>query len=412
MRSRRTSMIVDQTPRGTARADRRAVRTRHVGAEPQEDLAVAVRRVHRRRPGHAGRHHGRRDGAGRASATTSSGPRPARSTSAHRRPSWSGAHRDDNEMLHAENRDAVAAGIQNLLLGATTLGLASFWSTPALTQPACRARPLRLRHPTTASSASSTWAGPPRSAPRPNARSSRSPTSRPDSVNRNVTFDPAPCDGFVDRGWSGENGPVNDPRQTIVTLDVEGVLVPEIWIAVAERTGIEGLRRTTRDEPNYDVLMRYRLDLLAEHGLTMSLIEDVIAGLVPLDGARDLPRRAARRDAGHPAVGHVRAVRPSADAPARTGPTVLCHRLVVARRPDRRLPAPPAQPEAACGRGTPESRTTGSSPPATATTTRPCLSAADHGYLFHAPANVIAEFPQFPALDTYDDLLAAIRSHL
>ncbi len=75
-------------------------------------------------------------------------------------------------------------------------------------------------------------------------------------------------------------------QQTIVTLDVEGVLVPEIWIAVAERTGIDGLRRTTRDEPDYDVLMRYRLDLLAEHGLTMSLIEDVIAGLEPLDGAR------------------------------------------------------------------------------------------------------------------------------
>ncbi|MBT5865531.1 MAG: bifunctional phosphoserine phosphatase/homoserine phosphotransferase ThrH, partial [Ilumatobacter sp.] len=75
--------------------------------------------------------------------------------------------------------------------------------------------------------------------------------------------------------------------QTIVTLDLEGVLIPEIWIAVAERTGIDGLLRTTRDEPDYDVLMRYRLDLLAEHGLTMSLIEDVIAGLVPLPGAHD-----------------------------------------------------------------------------------------------------------------------------
>ena len=62
-------------------------------------------------------------------------------------------------------------------------------------------------------------------------------------------------------------------RQTIVTLDLEGVLIPEVWIAVAERTGIDGLTRTTRDEPDYDVLMRYRLDLLAEHGLTMSLID-------------------------------------------------------------------------------------------------------------------------------------------
>ena len=62
------------------------------------------------------------------------------------------------------------------------------------------------------------------------------------------------------------------PNQTVVTLDLEGVLVPEIWIAVAEATGIPELRRTTRDEPDYDVLMRGRLDILAEHGLTMSRI--------------------------------------------------------------------------------------------------------------------------------------------
>ena len=61
-----------------------------------------------------------------------------------------------------------------------------------------------------------------------------------------------------------------DRNQTIVPLDMEGVLVPEIWIAVAERTGIDALRRTTREEPDYDVLMRYRLALLAEHGLTLS----------------------------------------------------------------------------------------------------------------------------------------------
>ena len=66
------------------------------------------------------------------------------------------------------------------------------------------------------------------------------------------------------------------PQQTIVTLDLEGVLVPEIWIAVAERTGIPELRRTTRDEPNYDTLMKGRLEILDAHGLTMSLIADVI----------------------------------------------------------------------------------------------------------------------------------------
>ena len=74
-------------------------------------------------------------------------------------------------------------------------------------------------------------------------------------------------------------------KQTLVALDLEGVLVPEIWIAVAERTGIAGLRRTTREEPDYDVLMRYRLRLLEEHGLSLGLIQEVIGGLEPLPGA-------------------------------------------------------------------------------------------------------------------------------
>ena len=78
--------------------------------------------------------------------------------------------------------------------------------------------------------------------------------------------------------------------QTIVALDMEGVLVPEIWIAVAERTGIDALRRTTRDEPDYDVLMRYRLDILDEHGLTLPLIQEVIGNLEPLPGAVDFVR--------------------------------------------------------------------------------------------------------------------------
>ncbi|MGA1522249.1 MAG: bifunctional phosphoserine phosphatase/homoserine phosphotransferase ThrH, partial [Ilumatobacteraceae bacterium] len=80
-------------------------------------------------------------------------------------------------------------------------------------------------------------------------------------------------------------------RQWIVTLDLEGVLVPEIWIAVAERTGVEALSRTTRDEPDYDVLMRDRIRLLDEHGLTMSAISEVISGLTPLEGAADFLER-------------------------------------------------------------------------------------------------------------------------
>ena len=74
-------------------------------------------------------------------------------------------------------------------------------------------------------------------------------------------------------------------RPELVCLDLEGVLVPEIWIAVAERTWIAELRRTTRDEPDYDVLMRYRLAILDRHGLKLPDIQAVIATMAPLPGA-------------------------------------------------------------------------------------------------------------------------------
>ncbi|MBF1332281.1 MAG: bifunctional phosphoserine phosphatase/homoserine phosphotransferase ThrH, partial [Mogibacterium diversum] len=70
----------------------------------------------------------------------------------------------------------------------------------------------------------------------------------------------------------------------IVCLDMEGVLVPEIWIAFAEETGIEELKKTTREEPDYDKLMNYRLDILREHGLGLKEIQDVIARIEPLPG--------------------------------------------------------------------------------------------------------------------------------
>jgi phosphoserine/homoserine phosphotransferase len=201
-----------------------------------------------------------------------------------------------------------------------------------------------------------------------------------------------------------------DPHQVIVTLDVEGVLVPEIWIAVAERTGVEGLRRTTRDEPDYDVLMRYRLDLLAEHGLTMSLIQDVIGGLTPMDGAVEfLDQLRSETQVVLLSDTFEQFAKPLM---RQLGwPTVLCHRLVVeddrivgyrlrqSNQKQRAVEAFHALNYRVIAAGDSYNDTT-------------MLGAADAGYLFHAPANVIAEFPNFPALDTYDDLLAAIRSHL
>ena len=200
------------------------------------------------------------------------------------------------------------------------------------------------------------------------------------------------------------------PQQTVVTLDLEGVLVPEIWIAVAETTGIDALRRTTRDEPDYDVLMRGRLDVLAEHGLTMSAIEDVIAGLAPLPGAREFLDQLRDRTQvvilsdtfeqfARPLMRHLGM------------PTILCHRLVVAddriagyelRMPDQKRQAVKALRQLnyrIFAAGDSYNDTT-------------MLAEADAGFLFHAPENVRAEFPHFPAFDHYDDLLGAFTSLL
>lgn len=200
--------------------------------------------------------------------------------------------------------------------------------------------------------------------------------------------------------------PVQDQRQTVVTLDLEGVLVPEIWIAVAERTGIDALRRTTRDEPDYDVLMKGRLEILDAHGLTMSLVDEVIAGLEPLPGARAfLDELRARTQViilsdtfeqfARPLMRHLGM------------PTILCHRLVVAddRIVDYRLRQPDQKRCAVEALHGLEYRVIAAGDSYNDTS---MLGAADHGFLFHAPANVIDEFPQFPAVDEYDDLLRLI----
>jgi phosphoserine/homoserine phosphotransferase len=199
-------------------------------------------------------------------------------------------------------------------------------------------------------------------------------------------------------------------QQGIVTLDLEGVLVPEIWIAVAERTGIDALRRTTRDEPDYDVLMRGRLALLSEHGLTMSGIEEVIGGLCPLPGAVGFLDELRRRTQvlilsdtfeqfGRPLM-------------AQLGwPTLLCHRLVVAgdRIVDYRLRMADQKRHAVEAMRALNYRVVSAGDSYNDTA---MLAAADAGFLFRAPANVKAEFPQFPALETYDELLEHLTDAL
>ena len=199
-------------------------------------------------------------------------------------------------------------------------------------------------------------------------------------------------------------------QQTLVTLDLEGVLIPEVWIAVAERTGLEALTRTTRDEPDYDVLMRYRLDILEQNGLTMSLIEDVISGLAPLDGAKEFLDELRTQT-------QVIILSDTFEQFARPfmrqlgWPTVFCHRLVVDddRITDYELRQPDQKRKSVQAFHGLNYKVIAAGDSYNDTT---MLNEADAGFLFHAPDNVIAELPQFPAINTFDELLAAITAEL
>lgn len=190
----------------------------------------------------------------------------------------------------------------------------------------------------------------------------------------------------------------------IVCLDLEGVLVPEIWIEFAERTGIPELRRTTRDEPDYDVLMKYRLDILARHQLGLPAIQEVIADMGPMDGARafldDLREQYqvvilsdTFYEFAHPLMRQL------------GWPTLFCHSLETDAQGlvvDYHLRMPDQKREAV--RRFKELNFTvvaaGDSYNDTA-----MLGEAHGGILFHPPENVIREFPQYPVTNDY----AALR---
>ena len=199
-------------------------------------------------------------------------------------------------------------------------------------------------------------------------------------------------------------------KQTLVTLDLEGVLVPEIWIAVAERTGVEALRRTTRDEPDYDRLMQGRLALLAEHDLTMSTITDVIGTLEPMEGAKKfLDDLRARTQV---VILSDTFEQFAAPLMRQLGmPTLLCHRLVVEgdRIVGYRLRTSDQKRHAVNAFRGLNYRVIAAGD---SYNDAAMLEAADAGFWFHAPENVKAEFPQFPSSDSYDELLALITSAL
>lgn len=189
----------------------------------------------------------------------------------------------------------------------------------------------------------------------------------------------------------------------IACLDLEGVLVPEIWIAFAEKTGIEGLKKTTRDEPDYDVLMRYRLDILREHGLGLNEIQEVIATLEPLPGAIEFVDWL--RERFQVVILSDTFYEFASPLMKQLGyPTLLCHKLETAEDGtviDYHLRQANPKRQAVVGFKSMYYRTIAAGDSYNDTT---MLAEADAGILFHAPENVIAEFPQFPAVQSFADL--------
>jgi len=189
----------------------------------------------------------------------------------------------------------------------------------------------------------------------------------------------------------------------IVCLDMEGVLVPEIWITFAERTGIPELRRTTRDEPDYDKLMKYRLNILREHKLGLPDIQAVIAKMGPMEGCKDFLDRL--REAYQVVILSDTFYEFAQPLMVQMGqPTLFCHRLEAdaqgmlvnyhLRMPDQKRHAVEA-----FKRLNFKVIAAGDSYNDTA-----MLGAADAGILMHPPENVIREFPQYPVVRTYADL--------
>ncbi|WP_330209642.1 bifunctional phosphoserine phosphatase/homoserine phosphotransferase ThrH [Pseudomonas sp. AM4(2022)] len=189
----------------------------------------------------------------------------------------------------------------------------------------------------------------------------------------------------------------------IACLDLEGVLVPEIWIAFAEKTGIESLRATTRDIPDYDVLMQQRLRILDEHGLKLADIQAVIATLKPLDGAIEFVNWL--RERFQVVILSDTFYEFSQPLMRQLGfPTLLCHRLITDEN-DRvvsyKLRQKDPKRQSVLAFKTLYYRVIAAGDSYNDTS---MLGEADRGILFHAPDNVIREFPQFPAVHTFEDL--------
>ena len=196
---------------------------------------------------------------------------------------------------------------------------------------------------------------------------------------------------------------------TITCLDLEGVLVPEIWIAFAEATGIPELRRTTRDEPDYDKLMKYRIAILKEHGLGLKEIQDVIATIEPMEGAKEFLE--ALREMGQVIIISDTFTQFAAPLMKKLGwPTIFCNTLEVSETGEvtgfrMRVAQSKLTTVKALQSIGYDTIASGDSFNDLA-----MIQASKAGFLFRTTDQIKADYPDLPAYETYDELLAAIKA--
>ena len=218
---------------------------------------------------------------------------------------------------------------------------------------------------------------------------------------------PPPCEPLDTSRIFWKTGLV---KQSIVTLDLEGVLVPEIWIAVAEKTGIRELRLTTRDVPDYDVLMKGRLNLLDQHGLKLSDIQQVIATLHPLEGGREFLDELRR-------LTQVIILSDTFEEFAKplmeqlNWPVLFCHKLETLndRIVNYRLRQANQKQKSVAALKSLDYHVIAAGDAFNDTA---MLAEADTGFFFRAPVPIQQQFPQFKAVETYADLLRLIKIEL
>lgn len=194
----------------------------------------------------------------------------------------------------------------------------------------------------------------------------------------------------------------------ITCLDLEGVLVPEIWIAFSEASGIPELRRTTRDEPDYDKLMHYRLAILKEHGLGLKEIQDTIEQIEPMEGAREFLDKLR-------ALGQVIIISDTfsqfaAPLMRKLGmPTIFCNSLEVA--PDGTITGYKMRCEKSKLTTVKALQSIGFETIASGDSFNDLgmILASKAGFLFRSTEQIKKEYPQLPAFESYDDLFEAIK---